>query len=89
MPRVTFTEHLERHLSCPPREAEGKTVGDVLNHVFRDHPRLKGYLLDDQGHLRQHVTVFVDGRMVRDRKGLTDATSADSEIYVMQALSGG
>ena len=52
-------------------------------------PRLRGYLLDDQGSLRRHVALFVDGVQVRDRRGLGDPLQDDSEIYVVQALSGG
>jgi hypothetical protein len=35
------------------------------------------------------VTVFVDGVVVRDRKRLATAVKPDSEIDVLQALSGG
>ncbi|MCR3825583.1 hypothetical protein K3Z89_08245, partial [Pseudomonas aeruginosa] len=48
-----------------------------------------GSLLDDQGSLRRHVALFVDGVQVRDRRGLGDPLQDDSEIYVVQALSGG
>jgi len=57
--------------------------------VFADNPRLRGYILDDQGRVRHHVAIFVDGGMVSDRDELTDTVGAASEIYVMQALSGG
>jgi sulfur-carrier protein len=89
MARVVFTRNLERHVACPPAEAPGGTVRAVLDAVFADNPRLRGYILDDQGHLRQHVVVFVDGYQVRDRDGLADPVAAGSQIAVMQALSGG
>ena len=50
---------------------------------------LRGYVLDDQGHLRRHVQVFVDAAMVADRAGLSDPVGDASEVFVMQALSGG
>jgi hypothetical protein len=89
MARVHFTPHLERFLSAPAREAPGATVGAVLGAVFAENPRLRGYVLDDQGRLRRHVAVFVDGTLVADRGGLSDAVSEQSEVFVMQALSGG
>lgn len=89
MPRVLFTPHLQRHLDCPPSDAVGCTVREALESVFTDHPQLRGYILDDQRRLRQHVVIFVDGRTIADRINLTDAVSESSEIYVMQALSGG
>lgn len=89
MPRVFFTPHLERFLSVPPKDVPGETVGDALETVFRDNPKLRGYVLDDQGRLRHHVVVFVNGDQVQDRDGLSDVIDAEAEIYVMQALSGG
>ena len=89
MAEIIFTKHLERFLSVPPRSAAGDTLRAVLANVFEDNPDLQGYVLDDQGRLRKHVTVFVDGRMIRDRNGLSDIVGETSQIYVMQALSGG
>jgi hypothetical protein len=86
---VTFTSHLERHLAAPPAEVRGGTVREALEDVFDRNPLLRGYLLDDQGALRQHVVVFVDGQMVEDRKRLSDPIDSSSELFVMQALSGG
>jgi len=39
--------------------------------------------------LRWHVAVYVNGRLVTDRTGLTDPVGPHDEIYVFQALSGG
>lgn len=89
MPRVAFTPNLQRHVDCPPTTVAGSTVREALTRVFAEHPRLEGYLLDDEGRLRRHMVVFVDGVPARDRDGLTDPVGRTSEILVMQALSGG
>jgi sulfur-carrier protein len=89
MARVTFTANIQRHVACPPMEAEGRTVRDVLDAVFAANPQARGYVLDDQAALRRHMALFVDGVPVRDRASLSDSVGAGSEIYVMQALSGG
>jgi hypothetical protein len=89
MPQVTFTPNLRRHLATPSMDVGGETVAAVFGQVFAAQPELRGYLLDDQGRLRRHVAVFVDGRRVRDTHSLRDAVSADSEVCVVQALSGG
>jgi molybdopterin converting factor small subunit len=89
MARVVFTANMQRHVLCPEVEAAGATVRDVLEQVFADNPRARGYVLDDQAALRKHVTVFVDGAMIRDRARLSDAVGATSTVYVFQALSGG
>jgi sulfur-carrier protein len=89
MARVVFTANMQRHVACPQVEAAGATVRDVLEQVFADNPRARGYVLDDQAALRKHVAVFVDGAMIRDRARLSDAVGAGSTVYVFQALSGG
>jgi len=89
LPRVRFTQHLERHVSAPAADVPGATVREALESVFRDNPRLRGYVLDDQGRLRRHVMVFVDGDQVHDRDRLSDSVGDASELFVMQALSGG
>jgi hypothetical protein len=89
MPHVVFTPALQRHVSCPPAEVEGSTVREALERVFGENPRARGYVLDEQGALRKHMAVFIDGEAVRDRTGLSDGVGAGSQIYVMQALSGG
>jgi len=89
MPRVVFTPNLQRHVACPETSAPGRTVREILDAVFAANPRARGYVLDDQGELRRHMTIFVDGELVRDRARLSDPVAPDGEVYVMQALSGG
>ena len=89
MVRVTFTKNIQRHVSCPPESVSGKTVREALDQVFRDNQRARGYVLDDQGALRKHMVVFVNGEAIRDRVSLSDAVPQDAEVYIMQALSGG
>lgn len=89
MPRISFTPHLQRHLDCPPASVAGGSVREALEAVFGENPRLRGYVLDDRGRLRKHVSIFVNGERVGDPAGLTDTVDDAAEIYVMQALSGG
>ena len=89
MPRVVFTPHLGRWIDCPPCAVSAATVHGALEEAFRAYPGLRGYILDDQGRVRRHLTIYVDGVAVRDRDRLSDAVTEAQEIYVMQALSGG
>jgi molybdopterin synthase sulfur carrier subunit len=89
MPKVHFTDTLQRHVACPPTEAAGDTVREVLDRVFEEYPRVRSYVLTEQGELRKHMAIFLNGAMIRDKVGLSDAVQADTELYVMQALSGG
>ena len=89
MARVKFTQNIQRHVECPATNAPGLTVREVLDAIFTANPRARGYVLDEHGEVRRHMIVFVDGKAIADRKSLSDVVSEQSEIYVMQALSGG
>jgi hypothetical protein len=89
MPLVTFTDTLQRHVACPPQQVEAATLREALDRVFAKHPRARSYVLDERGAVRKHMVIFIGGRQAKDRDGLTDPVEQGSEIYVMQALSGG
>ena len=89
MVSVVFTGNLKRHVQVEPTQVEPGNVGRVLGQVFEGHPKLRSYVLDDQGGVRKHVTVFVNGEPINDRNGLSDQVPDDAEVYVAQALSGG
>jgi sulfur-carrier protein len=89
MAKVHFTSNLRRHVDCPSMQAEGDDVRSVLVKVFAEHPRLGTYVLDDQGHLRRHMRILVDGLAIKDLEKQSDPVSPTSEVWVMQALSGG
>ena len=85
MARVAFTGNLKRHVDCPVVEAEGGSVAAVLEAVFAANPRLRSYVVDDQGRVRKHVNIYVNDA----RAALSDAVGPRDEIFVFQALSGG
>ena len=89
MPTVRFTDNIQRHVECPTQEVAGATVREVLDAYFRANTRARGYVLDDQGRLREHMSIFIDGDQLRDRAGLTDGVAVNGVIDVIQALSGG
>lgn len=89
MPTVRFTNNIQRHVSCPPREVAGETLRDALNDYFASNEAARGYVLDDQGRLRQHMAAFIDGRQVQDRAHMSDPVDAGAVIDVVQSLSGG
>lgn len=86
MPHLQFTPQLRRFTETPQLHCEAGSVREALEAAFVLNPRLRGYVLDDQGDLRPNVAVFVDGRRTLD----PDAPlGADSQVHVLQALSGG
>jgi molybdopterin converting factor small subunit len=89
MARVVFTRNIQRHIACPASEVEGGTVREVLDAIFTGNPAARGYVLDEQGALRKHMVIFINGDQITDRERLADPVPAQAEVYVMQALSGG
>jgi molybdopterin synthase sulfur carrier subunit len=89
MPTVSFTSALQRFLEAPSMHVEGSTVRGALDAVFAQRPALRSYVLDDQGGVRRHVVIYINGDVLRDRTHLSDAVGAQDEIYVFQALTGG
>ena len=89
MAKVAFTPNIQRHVACPEIKAPGNTVREVLDNVFAMNPPVRSYILDDQAALRRHMSIFVDGVLIKDRVKLSDSVTASSTIYVSQSLSGG
>ena len=89
MPTISFTSALQRFLAAPTATVEGETLREALGAVFAARPALRGYVLDDQGALRRHVAIYVNGSPARDRVGLGDPVGPRDEIHVFQALTGG
>jgi molybdopterin converting factor small subunit len=89
MATIEFTPNLRRHVDCPTEALEALTLGDCLETYFDRWPGVRGFILDDQGAVRHHVKIMIDGRNIRDRESLSDAIGPSSRIDVFQALSGG
>lgn len=89
MATVAFTPNLRRHVACDTVEVEGTTLRQALDAAFARFPRARPYIVDEQGRLRRHVMVFVDGARVRDGEAQSDAIGPASQIFVMQSLTGG
>jgi len=67
-------------------EAEGATLGAVLDDLDRRYPGLRFRIVDEQGGMRPHVRFFVNRAAVRS---LDVPLAAGDEIHILQALSGG
>lgn len=89
MARLIFTQQLARFTAAPQIDTGALRLRSALEHAFEGNPLLRGYILDEQGHLRENVAVFIDGRRSLDRTRLDDALTPDSTVYILQALSGG
>ncbi|MEO1289915.1 MAG: MoaD/ThiS family protein [Chloroflexota bacterium] len=90
MATVKFTPHLKRFF--PDLEEitiEANTVAEVVSATNNRWEGIADYVVDEQGALRKHVNIFVDGELIHDKQQLSDTVTSDSRIFIMQALSGG
>jgi hypothetical protein len=87
--RIVFTQQLRRFTETPEIDTSATTLRAALDAAFALNPRLRGYVLDEQGHMRGNVVAFIDGRRCTDRVKLDDTLAPDSAVHVLQALSGG
>jgi molybdopterin converting factor small subunit len=65
---------------------DGTTVAEVLADLDQRFPGIRFRVVDEQGRLRDHMTVWLDGERCRD---LTTPVGDLDELVLMQALSGG
>ena len=92
MATVDLTRHLTTLFPQLPTESlavEATTLAEVVEALERQAPGIGFYICDERGRLRQHVNIFVDNEMLVDRKTLGDRLSAQSRVFICQALSGG
>jgi hypothetical protein len=89
MAKLVFTQQLKRFTEVPEVDTSATVLRGALEAAFTINPRLRGYILDDQGHLRPHVVIFIDGNRVNDRVSLNNDLRTNSSVHVLQALSGG
>jgi sulfur-carrier protein len=90
MQTVKFTYALKRFFpGLKDTPAKGNTLASILREMDAEYPGVRSYLLDEQGRLRNHVNIFIGGALIKDRTTLSDSLPENTEIYIMQALSGG
>jgi len=67
-------------------EAQGRSLEELFADLDRLYPGLRFRVVDEQGALRPHMRVFVNGAQVRE---LGIALAPSDEVQLIQALSGG
>jgi len=86
VPVVTLRGPLKRLAGGAGDHAlSGASVGELLVELERAQPGLRGWVLDEQGHVRRHINVFVNGEYGRE----DTAVGPDDRVDVLPAISGG
>ena len=87
MIRVAIPSQLIAYTGGATRvEAEGATVGDVMDNLDLQFPGLKFRVIDEQGRIRRHMRIFV-GR--DEARAISVPVREGGEVLLFGALSGG
>ncbi|MGE4158544.1 MAG: MoaD/ThiS family protein [Planctomycetota bacterium] len=87
MVKVRLAALLHSYTSgVPVVEAEGGTLAEVMDSLDRSYPGLAFRVVDEQGMVRPHMSVFVGSERVRDP---LVPVGPRQEIFIVGALSGG
>ena len=70
-------------------EISGGTLGAALDDLAARLPQLERRLRDEQGRLRPHVLMFVNGVSVRSGAPMDTPVGDGAEVFVAPAVSGG
>ena len=66
-------------------EVEGEDLLSVVRGLETRYPAMKGWVLDEAGAIRQHVSLFVRGETAK----LDEKVGPDDEVFILHAISGG
>ena len=66
-------------------ELSGANVGELLRALEREQPALAGWIVDERGHIRRHINVFVNAEQAREE----DPIAAGDCVDILPAISGG
>lgn len=67
-------------------DATGATVDEALTALDARYPGLRFRVVDEQGRIRKHMRIFVDGERVVE---VGAKVGAKGEVHIFGALSGG
>jgi molybdopterin converting factor small subunit len=67
-------------------EVSGATLGAILAELDQRYAGIRFRIIDEQDQIRRHIRIFVNGDQMRD---LAQPLTANDEVVIVQALSGG
>jgi molybdopterin converting factor small subunit len=86
-PLRSYTGRAETEVAVPVLAPElPPTLGGVLAALNNAYPGIRFRIIDEQGHVRRHIKLFVGATLARD---LSQPIPAGSDVMIVAALSGG
>lgn len=90
MPTVRFPAAMKYYVD---NQAEfslpASTVSDLVRQVIARYPSVKFHLVDSEGNLRKHFSVFVNGTHIRELDGIDTALNEQDRVILMASAAGG
>ena len=84
--KVLIPSALRSYTERAEAAASGATLAEVLADLDRQYVGIRVRMIDEQDRIRRHIRIFVNGVQARE---LTQPLSANDEVVIVQALSGG
>jgi molybdopterin converting factor small subunit len=69
-------------------EVNGSTVGECLNHLVKQFPRMEKMLFDKNGELFSYVGIYVNGGDAYPEE-LAKPVKDGDELYILYIIGGG
>ena len=70
-------------------DADGTTVGQIVESLESAYPGMRERLIDDDGDLRHFVNIYLNGEDIRYIDGLKSSVSDNDELSIVPAVAGG
>jgi molybdopterin converting factor small subunit len=84
--KVLIPDALRSYTQSGRAEAQGATLGALLNDLERQYTGIRFRMIDEQDRIRRHIRVFVNGEQA---SALSQPLNAADDVVIVQALSGG
>ena len=87
--KVNVTAMLRNLVGAKSVDANGRTVGELLNNLDATYPGFKSQISDQNGGLHRFVNIYLNDEDIRSLNALdTELTDGDT-ISILPALAGG
>lgn len=70
-------------------QAQGVSVGEVVDDLERQYPGIRERLLDEAGELRRFINVYVNEEDIRFLDGKKTALKDGDQVSIVPAIAGG
>jgi sulfur-carrier protein len=68
--------------------ADGRTVGELIDNLEKNHPGLRDRLLDEKG-VRRFVNIYIGEEDIRFLEGLKTELKSGDTVSIVPAIAGG